>query len=175
MFRNMRRSKQEISKDECAGILSRASSGVLGLCGDGGYPYTVPVSFAYISGEGYGKIYIHGATTGHKVDSVRRCDKVSFCVIDRDDIMPRERTTAYASVIVFGKARILEEENELRAAANAVGAKYSAGYEDLYMAETEETIAKGTLSCIEITIEHMTGKIGLEVMRERNKENSDNG
>ena len=33
--------------------------------------------------------------------------------------------------------------------------------------ETEETIANGTLCCIEISIEHMTGKIGLEVLRER--------
>ena len=81
--------------------------------------------------------------------------------------MPRERTTKYCSVIVFGRARFLETEEELRRAANAVGAKYSAGYEDLYKEETEDTIRRKTLCCVEITIDHMTGKIGKELMKER--------
>ena len=163
MFRDMRRAKQRITAEECEEILRRATSGVLSVIGDGGYPYGVPVSFVYDGG----KIYIHGATSGHKVDSVRKCDKVSFCVIDRDDIMPRERTTKYASVIVFGRARMIEDEEELRTASNTLGAKYSSGYEELYMAETEEYISNGRLCCIEITPEHMTGKVGLEVLRER--------
>jgi hypothetical protein len=49
-----------------------------------------------------------------------------------------------------------------------VGAKYSAGYEDLYMEETEDTIRRGTLCCVEIEIGHMTGKIGKELRKERN-------
>ena len=76
-------------------------------------------------------------------------------------------STARRPAIAFGRARILEGEENLRRAANKVGAKYSAGYEDLYMEETEDTIRRGTLCCVEITIDHMTGKIGKEVMKER--------
>ena len=83
--------------------------------------------------------------------------------------MPRERTTKFCSVIAFGRARIIEDEDELRRAANAVGAKYSKGFEDLYMQETEDTIRAGRLCCVEITIEHMTGKIGLELLKERRR------
>ena len=51
MFREMRRKGQQISAKECAEILSNAKSGVLGLHGDDGYPYTVPVSFVYTPGD----------------------------------------------------------------------------------------------------------------------------
>jgi len=72
--------------------------------------------------------------------------------------------------IVFGRARILEDEEEMRQAANAVGAKYSRGFEDLYRQETEDTIREGRLCCVEITIEHMTGKIGRQLLMERRRE-----
>ena len=70
---------------------------------------------------------------------------------------------------ILTRARIIEDEDELRRAANAVGAKYSKGFEDLYMQETEDTIRAGRLCCVEITIEHMTGKIGLELLKERRR------
>ena len=167
----MRRIRQQITQEECADILRRATSGVLGLHGEDGYPYTVPVSFVYeAGGSGLGTIGFHCARTGHKIDAIRRDDKVSFTVIDRDEVMPRERTTKFASVICFGRACILEGEEELRRAANAVGAKYSKGFEDLYMQETEDTIRAGALCCVEITIDHMTGKIGKELLLERQRE-----
>ena len=188
MFREMRRKGQQISLKECAEILSRAKTGVLGLHGDDGYPYTVPVNFVYTPGPGIeeecaleegvhaksvptgslGTIGFHCAKTGHKIDSILRDEKVSFTVVAMDEIMPRERTTKFCSVIVFGRAGILEGEENLRRAANAVGAKYSAGYEDLYKEETEDTIRRGTLCCVEIEIDHMTGKIGKELQKERN-------
>ena len=168
MFREMRRFRQQISREECAEILGRTTSGVLGVHGDDGYPYTVPVSFVYQEGgAGPGTIGFHCAKTGHKIDAIRKNNKVSFTVIDRDEVMPRERTTKFCSVIVFGRARILEDEEEMRRAAHAIGAKYSKGFEDLYMQETEETIREGRLCCVEITIDHMTGKIGRELLLER--------
>ena len=175
MIREMRRKGQQISTQECMEILQRAKAGVLGLHGDDGYPYTVPLNFVYTppaekDQAGLGTIGFHCAVVGHKIDAIRANDKVSFTVIDRDEIMPKERTTKYCSVIAFGRARILDGEENLRRAANAVGAKYSAGYEDLYLAETEDTIRRGTLCCVEITIDHMTGKIGKELLMERKRQ-----
>ena len=171
MFREMRRIRQQISQEECKEILHRATSGVLGLHGDEGYPYTVPVSFVYQEGgTGLGIIGFHCAKTGHKIDAIHRDNKVSFTVIDRDEVMPKERTTRFCSVIVFGRARILEEEEEMRRAANAIGAKYSRGFEELYMQETQDTMREGRLCCVEITIDHMTGKIGRQLLMERQQE-----
>lgn len=49
-FRPMRRKRQELTHDECVAILQSSTSGVLGLIGDGGYPYTVPISHCYFNG-----------------------------------------------------------------------------------------------------------------------------
>ncbi len=58
----------------CEEILRRATAGVLAVAGDDGYPYAVPLSFAYEDG----RILFHGALTGHKLDAIAREDKVSF-------------------------------------------------------------------------------------------------
>ena len=45
MFRDMRRKNQQMSEEEAINILTSLSYGVLGLVGDGGYPYTVPLNY----------------------------------------------------------------------------------------------------------------------------------
>ena len=57
MFRQMRRNRQQLSRERCEEILSRATSGVLAVLGDEGYPYAVPLSYVYNEG----KFYFHCA------------------------------------------------------------------------------------------------------------------
>ncbi len=49
-FRPMRRFKQQMADHECVDLLRSAPRGVLGVQGDGGYPYTVPLDFLYDDG-----------------------------------------------------------------------------------------------------------------------------
>ena len=86
MFRETRRKKQVLSEQECADILARREWGVLGLHGDDGYPYTVPLNYVYYNGI----IYFHSARTGHKIDAIDRDDKASFCVVDKSDLVPEK-------------------------------------------------------------------------------------
>ena len=108
MFREMRRFGQQMPENEAIEILKNATSGTLAVLGDDGYPYAVPMSHFYCEG----KIYFHCASEGHKIDAIRNCDKVSFCVISRDDVVPEKFTTYYCSVIAFGRVRILEDVQE---------------------------------------------------------------
>lgn len=73
-FRKMRRNRQELSRDESIRILKEGTSGVLALHGDDGYPYAVPISYVYDDG----KLYFHGAKSGHKLDALRSYPKASF-------------------------------------------------------------------------------------------------
>ena len=166
MFRNMRRIGQLLSDEESKQILAEATHGVLGLSGDDGYPYTVPVSHVYRDG----KIFFHCAKEGHKIDAIRRNKKVSFCVVAQDEVMPKERTTAYISVIAFGTARIVEDEPGLRRIAAMVGEKYSGDYPEECQAEIDEVIAANQMLCVEITVEHLTGKCGRQVLLRRKAE-----
>ena len=113
MFRKMRRHKQQLSQEETAEILKTGRTAVLGILGDDGYPYTVPINYVYADG----KVYFHGARSGHKLDAIRRCAKVSLCVIEKDNVVKEELTTYFKSVILFGKARVLEKEDEIFHAA----------------------------------------------------------
>ena len=48
MFRTMRRFKQQLPDAETEQILEEGKTGVLGVIGDDGYPYTVPLNYLYI-------------------------------------------------------------------------------------------------------------------------------
>ena len=47
MFRKMRRSKQELTKEECIEILKKEPRGVLSVQGEDGYPYGMPMTHWY--------------------------------------------------------------------------------------------------------------------------------
>ena len=160
MFRPMRRAKQLLSQEETAAVLDRGTSGVLALSGDDGYPYAVPISYVYDGG----KLYFHCARSGHKLDAIRRSEKASFCVIDQDQIVPEEYTTYFRSVIVFGRIRILEDPGKKWAAVEKLAVKYAP---DSTADDREEAIRRewAPLCVLEMTVEHMTGKEAIELVR----------
>lgn len=158
MFREMRRKNQLLLLEETISILEQETSGTLAVLGDDGYPYAVPLSYVYEDS----KIYFHCAKTGHKMEAIINNDKVSFCIIAQDQIIPEEYTTYYRSVIVFGKARLLENE-EKRHAVELLAKKYSPEDEAGRAKEIEESFNR--VAMVEITIEHMTGKAALELVK----------
>ncbi len=162
MFREMRRKKQILSEGECIDVLQRGTSGVLAVSGDDGYPYAVPLSYAYHDS----KIFFHCAKTGHKIDSIARNEKASFCVIDKDSVVPEEYTSYFRSVIVFGKARIIEDEAQARNAIERLAKRYSPEQEQGRLKEIDRLMAQ--LCMIELDIEHMSGKEAIELVRQKN-------
>ena len=163
MFREMRRKKQLLSDAENVAVLNKGTSGVLAVAGDDGYPYAVPLSYVYSGG----KLFFHAATAGHKLDAIARNEKVSFCVIDRDTVVPEQYTTYFRSVIAFGRARILEDAAEKRGALEILAARYSPDHE---AGRLEEIALQFThLVVIEVVIEHMTGKEAIELVRRKRR------
>jgi nitroimidazol reductase NimA-like FMN-containing flavoprotein (pyridoxamine 5'-phosphate oxidase superfamily) len=66
MFRKMRRTGKELSKETAEKMLNEASYVTLALHGDDGYPYSLPVN--HICADG--KIFFHCALEGHKIDAI---------------------------------------------------------------------------------------------------------
>jgi uncharacterized protein len=156
MFREMRRKKQLLSESETIEILQSCTSGVLAITGDDDYPYAVPLSFVYEDG----KLFFHFAKAGHKLDSIARNNKVSFCVIKTNDIIQKSFTTHFRSAIVFGRARILTEDSEKKHALECLVEKYSPDYIPEGQSEIEAGWEKVCVA--EVQIEHMTGKAAIE-------------
>ena len=160
-MREMRRSRQLLSREDCESILNKQTSGVLSVYGDDGYPYGVPLSYVYADG----KLYFHSAKTGHKIDAVRKNNKVSFTIIAQDNIVPEEYTTHFRSVIVFGRVRILETDTEKRAAIEQLAEKYMPDLKEGRLQEIDREFSR--LCMLELTMDHMTGKEAIELVRAR--------
>ena len=164
MFREMRRKNQQLPEGECLRILQAATAGVLAVEGDEGYPYAVPLSFAWAEG----KLYFHVARSGHKLDALRRNPKASFCIIEQDQIVSQEYTTYFRSVIAFGKVRIVEEGEEKRRGLDLLADKYSPR-ESAESREREIGKLGSALYVLVMEVEHLTGKEARELAQERKK------
>lgn len=152
MFRKMRNSRRELPREEAKRILLEGKNGILAVAGDEGYPYAVPMSYAYREG----KLYFHSALSGHKLDAITRDEKVSFCVIAQDNIVPEKFTTRYQSAIAFGKAALVTDGAEKRLALMALVEKYAPDHLESGRRYIEADLEKTAV--IKVTIEHLTGK-----------------
>lgn len=154
MFRKMRRFKQQLENDECIEILKNTKRGVLSLLGDDGYPYGMPINHFYSIEDG--KIYFHGAKEGHKIDSIKAYDKASFCVYDEGYRKEGDWALNIKSVIVFGKIRLVEDEETARKICTELVKKFTDDNEYL---EKEMKAAFSRVQCLELVPEHITGKL----------------
>jgi len=161
MFREMRRKNQDFSRRECMDILANSTHGVLSLLGDGGYPYGVPLNHVLLGD----KLYFHCAMEGHKADAIRGCEKASYCVIDASDVDEENLSTRFRSVIVFGRARMAEDEKTKREALMAVGGKFAPGNMEKAIEEINDSISR--TGVIELSIDHISGKESRALARER--------
>ncbi len=152
MFRNLTRSKQQLSDEECSALLQNEKRGVLSVLGDDDYPYGLPINFYYSASEN--KIYFHSGKLGHKIDSIVRHNKVSFCVYDKGYLKNDHWSLNISSVIVFGRIRVVE--NWPRDMMIAFCRKFT---DDMKYIENEiDKYADNTI-VLELEIEHMTGKL----------------
>ena len=156
MFRKMRRIKQQISDEECIRVLKEQPRGVLSMLGDDGYPYGIPLDHLYMED---GHIYFHGAKEGHKIDAISGCDKVSYCVYDQGYRKEGEWALNINSVVVFGRIRIVEDEEKKKEICIKLLRKFS---DDEAYIEHEMKNAFPRVNCLELIPEHMTGKIVCE-------------
>ena len=153
MWRPMRRSGQQLPHKETETILACGREGVLAVAA-GGWPYAVPVNYCWKDG----KIIIHSAREGHKIDAVRENDKVSFCVVAEKTVIPEKYTTAYKSVIVFGRARLIEDPEAMTPFLDALAERFTGAPE-----EERQAYIRKYLACVAVIViepEHITGKEG---------------
>lgn len=158
MFREMRRKAQQLTDERAIEALKIGNVGVLAVLGDDEYPYTIPVNYVYYNS----KIYIHCAKVGHKIDAIKNHSKVSFCVVTKDDVIQEKYTTYYESVVAFGRAQFVEDEDEMVPALTELALKYCPDYKDGIPDEISKEMP--AVAVISIDIEHLTGKQAKELI-----------
>ena len=153
MFRDVARKKKALSREECIALLCSQPRGVLAVQGDEGYPYAVPTNHFYEPESG--RLYFHSGMHGHKVDAVKGCDKVSYCVVS--DGMPTQDDWAltYKSVIVFGRLRVVEDSDHAMDMTRRLSLQFT---DDTDYIEQEISSAGDHTLVLALEVEHMTGK-----------------
>ena len=154
MFRPMRRFKQQISREKCVRILREEKRGVLSMHGEDGYPYGIPMNHWYNPEDG--KLYFHGAKTGHKIDAIAGDNRVSYCVHDAGYRKEGEWALNIRSVVVFGRISLVTGEEKAREIVTHLCRKFTDDEEYL---QKELKNALPRVQCLELAIDHMTGKL----------------
>lgn len=148
----MRRKEKMIPQEEVMEILASAEYGVLSTVSADGVPYGVPVNFAYDDGA----IYFHCAKEGHRLSNLAANDNVCFTVIDSVELMPEKFNTKYRSVIAFGKASSVEDEEGKKKALLKIIEKLSPDF--IESGKKYINASVGDAKVIKITVSEMTGK-----------------
>lgn len=148
MNHTMRRNNLKLPEDEARQILMQGEYGILSTIGEDGFPYGIPLSYAY-DGE---KIYFHcAANEGHKLENLNFSNKVCFTVVGRTQVLPGKFSTKYESVIVFGTVSPVEDK---LAALEKLCEKYSPDFEEQgkkYAKASEMKTGVYELQIIELT------------------------
>ena len=155
MFRELNRKSKELFKAECVELLTKETRGILSVNGDDGYPYGMPLNFYYSLDDGC--IYFHSGkrSQSHRMDALKRSDKVSFCVVEQGTRAEGEWAYTARSVIVFGRMEVIDDADIVVPIAVALSHKFTDD-EDFIRREVER-FAKAT-TLFKLIPEHMCGK-----------------
>jgi hypothetical protein len=156
----MRRHEQEITdRQVIEEILQKALICRIGLA-DNNMPYIVPVCFGYKDGS----LYVHSSRYGLKMDMIDRNNNVCFEVEVDVETIPAavacKWSVTYRSVVGFGKASVLENEEERIHALNIIMEHYTGKSPHEYHPHSLEKAA-----IIEIQVESMTGKRSIAIAK----------
>lgn len=124
-YRNdsVRRQDRLLGEERARELLRGGEYGFLAMASDEG-GYGIPVNYV---AEG-DTIYIHCAPEGRKLRVIAADARVSFCVVGVTRPVPEKFTTAYESIVVSGRARVVVSDDERRHALELLVGKYAPDY-----------------------------------------------
>jgi len=146
--------KKWLTESAAIEYLTRRNEGRLATCDENGQPYITPLNYMFFKG----RIYIHCANKGKKLDNITCNQKVCFEVSQTDKLVlgatACQCSTRYTSVIVFGTAEIVADVAEKAALLHALTAQLGEGQH--YGPISPQAAQSCTV--VAITINAITGK-----------------
>ena len=143
-----------MSTEDCVEVLKKETRGVLSVLGDGDYPYGTPMNHWY--NEEDGCVYFHCGKLGHRLDALKKHDKVSFCVYDQGYRREGEWAFNVKSVIIFGKIEIIDDLDQVIDITTKLSYKFTQDEE--YIRKEIRVGAANTL-LLKLVPDHMCGKL----------------
>lgn len=153
MFRELIRQNRKLDNDACIALLKNETRGVLSVLGDNDYPYAAPMNHFY--NEEDGCIYFHCGRVGHRLDALRKHDKVCFCVHNQGERLGDNWFYTVHCAVIFGRMEIIDD----RAAVEDITTRLSYKFiqdADHIRKEIEASAHKTLL--LKLIPEHISGK-----------------
>lgn len=151
MLKPMRMQKRQTSNESATKALSEGTYGVLSTISEDKTPYSTPLNYVYYDNA----IYFHCANEGHKLDNIKQNSAVCFLVVVKATVNASKFTTNYESVIVNGRAQILDK-SENTVPLMKIISKYSSDFMDKAQSEIDKYCDKTTV--VRVNIESIAGK-----------------
>lgn len=149
----VRRQDRLLSLDAAGDLLRNGEFGVLSMRTDDGGAYGVPLNYVW---DGDESIYIHCAPDGRKLNCISECDKVSFCVVGRTNVLSSQFTTEYESIVLSCNAATRLESEERMKALMLIVRKYSPGDVEVGAKYAEKSFHRTAV--IRLDIKEWSGK-----------------
>ena len=105
--------------------------------------------------EDSNQIIFHGSKVGHKVDSLKRSDKICFTVYGNETIKDLNWAPYLESAVVFGRCHMTDNLEETKKLCKQFAMKY---YPTEAMVDEEVEISARAVCMYVIDIEHISGK-----------------
>ena len=149
------------SKEKIIQFLNDENTGRISSIDEGGYPQIIPMNFVFINDS----IYMHSHTKGEKLDNIRRNSKVGFEVDRNLEFLPSYffdpndaslADTLYISVVIKGKANVINDVEEKVLALNELMKKYQP--EGNYEPMNKDMEVLDAVAVIKIIPNEMNGK-----------------
>ena len=154
MFREMIRKNKQLQHEECVEILRKEKRGVLSVLGDDDYPYGMPMNHFY--NEEDGNVYFHCGNIGHRLEALKKHDKVSFCLFDEGYHKEGDWALTIRSVILFGRIEIIDDKDAIADITTKLSHKFT--NDDEYIQKEIRVSGPRTL-LLKLKVEHMCGKL----------------
>lgn len=146
----------QLNKEEIENLLKRTETGSLATINEDGGPYVIPVHFVYYEDS----IFVHSLPKGKKLDNIKSNPNICLSIYEMQGLLldskenPCDTNTKYESVVIFGKATLLEDVSMKETILKEIIKKYTP---NLISREIPENMLKGT-AVTKIEIKEITGK-----------------
>jgi len=149
----IRRQDHLLNEEQALDLLRNGEYGVLSMQAEEGGAYGVPINYVW---DGKDCLYLHGAPEGRKLRCMALCNRVSFCVVGKTQVIAEEFTTRYESIVLKCRASTRLEDEEKIQALSLLLKKYAPAHHEAGMKAAERSFPRTEIIRLEIL--EMSGK-----------------
>jgi nitroimidazol reductase NimA-like FMN-containing flavoprotein (pyridoxamine 5'-phosphate oxidase superfamily) len=149
---------QWLTEEKCKKMLNYQVYGRLATAGKDNIPYITPVNYAFYDNA----VFIHCSLKGRKLDNIKENPIVCFEISAPGNFCDSDKACGfgmnYWSILVYGKAEIVQSIEIKRLGLNAIMEKYASQFE--YSDFTDDDLTR--VNIIKINIESISGKTRID-------------